>query len=456
VTNSDAISIHQDTWGQQGRRVSSRSAPPVPGVLRAPFGAYLALRKCNSSNPLQRWALGGEIRDRMWTTAPDGRRWCVAAVNSFSQPDEVLPCDNPLFTPNASLDCTCGAANANVGCCHQLANVSTNLSWVHSGWGPCVGGVPAPQYCSGGADQRIIGGMVGEGSNCALHLACEQPGEVMRAVEFADYGLLTENDAAGSICSFAQTTFKPNATFCYSDPVCKCKSNLTAAKAVVAGLCVGRANCTISGNSLNSLLGDPCPGHHKRFAVRMSGCAPAKPVVAKPVASFPIHWSNDVGASGPVPHSRWMISGYDGSSLWYWAEDDDGGDHQEGSSRPRQLKPSRASWIPRDNGMIIDDDHIGGVVTSPAAQWCAEAVGGGGLEVWAAKLSGHRMAVALLNRSPSSAVTITAQWDDLGLRPDVKMSVRDIWEAAEVGVHVGSYSAQVESRGVVYLLLTPM
>ena len=456
VTNRDAIAIHQDDWGQQARRVSSRPAPYLPGVLRAPFGAFLALRKCNSSNPLQHWTLGGALPNRMWTTAPDGRRWCVANVNSFSQPDEVLPCDDPLYIPNASLDCSCGAGNVNTGCCHQIANVSTNLSWVTAGSGPCVGGVPTPQYCSGGIDKDVIGGMVGEGSNCALHLACEKPGEVMQAVEFADYGLLTPSDTAGSTCSFAQTEFAPNRTFCYSDPVCKCKSNLTAAKAIVAGLCVGQANCTISGNDLNDLLGDPCPGHHKRFAVRMSGCSPAKPPVVQPVATFPVQWSNDAGASGPLPHSRWMTSGYHGSSLWYWEDEPGAGNGREDSSKPRQLKPSMSSWIPRDNGLIIDDDHVGGVTTSPAKEWCAEAVGGGGLEVWAARLSGHRMAVALFNRSPSpAAVTITAHWADLGLQADAKMAVRDIWKAADVGVHARSYSAPVESRGVVYLLLTP-
>ena len=107
-------------------------------------------------------------------------------MNGFSQPDEVLPCDEPLYVPNASLDCTCGSGNAQNGCCHQIANVSTNLTWVSSGArcsllayvsrtfelifvrassigeGPCVGGVPTPQYCT-----KEIGGMVGEGSNCA-------------------------------------------------------------------------------------------------------------------------------------------------------------------------------------------------------------------------------------------------------------------------------------------------
>ena len=151
--------------------------------------------------------------------------------------------------------------------------------------------------------------------------------------------------------------------------------------------------------------------------------------------------------SGPVPHSRWMTGGYDGSSLFYWNDGDE--------KSPRQIKPSMAAWIPRDNGEIIDDDHIGGVTMSPAADWCAEAVGGGNLEVWAVQLSGHRMASVLFNRSPTAA-NITARWTDLGLEPSQQMAVRDVWAAADVGVHTGSYEARARSRGSVYILLTPL
>ncbi|XP_020094217.1 alpha-galactosidase 1-like [Ananas comosus] len=51
----------------------------------------------------------------------------------------------------------------------------------------------------------------------------------------------------------------------------------------------------------------------------------------------------------------------------------------------------------------------------------------GDLEVWAGPLSGYRTVVVLLNRS-SKESPITAHWDDIGIPPDTKVEVRDLWE----------------------------
>ena len=55
-------------------------------------------------------------------------------------------------------------------------------------------------------------------------------------------------------------------------------------KSLVESLCVGKSRCTIATSDLNSP--DPCSGHHKRVAVRASGCTPAKLPPAKPKTSF--------------------------------------------------------------------------------------------------------------------------------------------------------------------------
>ena len=96
-----------------------------------------------------------------------------------------------------------------------------------------------------------------------------------------------------------------------------------------------------------------------------------------------------------------------------------------------------------------------GITTDPnSSNWCMEAVRGGDLEVWVAELSGDRLAVGLFNRSPMAAM-ITAPWDTLGLAADAKMSVRDVWEAADKGEHVGTYATTVAGKGVALLVLTP-
>ncbi|CAL9776865.1 unnamed protein product [Musa acuminata subsp. burmannicoides] len=48
-------------------------------------------------------------------------------------------------------------------------------------------------------------------------------------------------------------------------------------------------------------------------------------------------------------------------------------------------------------------------------------------EVWVGPLSGYRTVVVLLNRSPEFR-TIAAQWDDIGLPPNMVVEVRDLWK----------------------------
>ena len=48
-------------------------------------------------------------------------------------------------------------------------------------------------------------------------------------------------------------------------------------------------------------------------------------------------------------------------------------------------------------------------------------------QIWAAPLSGYRIAVVLLNRGPVR-YSITARWDDIGLDPKSVVEARDLWE----------------------------
>ena len=86
--------------------------------------------------------------------------------------------------------------------------------------------------------------------------------------------------------------------------------------------------------------------------------------------------------------------------------------------------------------------------------FCLDLVTGGMLEVWAGPLTGNRIAVALLNRSPSTD-TIVALWGDIGASSGVSYVVRDVWEESDVGTFTGSYTSIVPAHASVFLVLTP-
>eukprot|EP00662_Eupelagonemidae_sp_cell21_P022122 gene22122-43016_t len=210
-----------------------------------------------------------------------------------------------------------------------------------------------------------------------------------------------------------------------------------------------RRSCRFTSAEVNAAVGDPCPGHHKRVAVAAAGCAPVpqpQPPLSRVHAFSPaLFWDTADGASGPVPHSRYigaspMAADIGATDVWYWGNASGGG---------RALHPSSRLWGARDGGAILDDDGVGGVSRTPAA---ACAIAGGNLEVWHAALSGGRHAVALFNRSPRAA-PITATWAALGLPPDRRMEVRDVWEGRDVGTRTQSYSADVPAYSVAFLTL---
>jgi len=96
--------------------------------------------------------------------------------------------------------------------------------------------------------------------------------------------------------------------------------------------------------------------------------------------------------------------------------------------------------------IAIDQDALG-----LQAMKVAEA--GKGLEVWAKPLGrGGERAVALVNRTETVA-RITANWSDLGLRPNASATVKDVWAGKDLGSFDSSYSATVPAGDVVLLVI---
>lgn len=142
--------------------------------------------------------------------------------------------------------------------------------------------------------------------------------------------------------------------------------------------------------------------------------------------------NNQEGASGPTAHTRYVTSDLlqDPSATWYY---------------------NGAALMARDRSGLRNDDKAGKVATG--GDWCLDLAPDADQEVWAGPLAGGKWAVALLNRNPLVASTITAQWSMFGAHGS--FAVHDIWQGKDVGTFASSYQATVPPHAVVYVVLTP-
>jgi alpha-galactosidase len=78
----------------------------------------------------------------------------------------------------------------------------------------------------------------------------------------------------------------------------------------------------------------------------------------------------------------------------------------------------------------------------------------GPYEVWMKPLADGSRAVLLFNRGTEES-SISVPWEEIGLFPGMKASVRDLWKKADVGVMAGHYEAKVEPHGVAMVRIAP-
>ena len=76
-------------------------------------------------------------------------------------------------------------------------------------------------------------------------------------------------------------------------------------------------------------------------------------------------------------------------------------------------------------------------------------------EVWVGPLAEKRWAVALLNRHVNATASIALDWAMLNVSAATSFDVKDVWEARDLGKHVGKFTAPVKPQAVTYLILTP-
>jgi alpha-galactosidase len=112
----------------------------------------------------------------------------------------------------------------------------------------------------------------------------------------------------------------------------------------------------------------------------------------------------------------------------------------------RSMSPEIAEILTNKELIAVDQDQLG--MQGRRVKRDAE------LEVWARQLADGSRAVALLNRGPAEK-NISVTWSEIGYPDYLPASVRDLWARKDLGKRTGSFSATVESHGVVVVKIKP-
>jgi alpha-galactosidase len=75
-------------------------------------------------------------------------------------------------------------------------------------------------------------------------------------------------------------------------------------------------------------------------------------------------------------------------------------------------------------------------------------------EVWLKPLADGSKAVILWNRGTEES-TLTVEWQDVGLFPGTKATVRDLWKKVDLETTAGRFSTRVGSHDVAFLRISP-
>ena len=112
----------------------------------------------------------------------------------------------------------------------------------------------------------------------------------------------------------------------------------------------------------------------------------------------------------------------------------------------RSMSPEIAEILTNKELIAVDQDQLG--MQGRRVKRDAE------LEVWARQLADGSRAVALLNRGTAEK-NISVTWSEIGYPNYLLASVRDLWARKDLGKRTGSFSATVESHGVVVVKIKP-
>src|SRR5580658_9775151 len=107
-----------------------------------------------------------------------------------------------------------------------------------------------------------------------------------------------------------------------------------------------------------------------------------------------------------------------------------------------------------DTKAILLNKEVIAIDQDPLGQQGRRVKKMGDLEIWSKQLSDGGRAVALLNRSATTA-KISVAWSDIGYPDGLTASVRDLWAKKDLEKQRGAYTAEVPSHGVVMVTVKP-
>lgn len=446
LSNPEVMAVNQDSLGVQARRIASYPPRNTSIVLTEDFGGavlapcdgsalqnwryapnpmvpWVNIATCNPNDPLQRWtglktsAPGSVLRNVGTGTCVDVHRTTGADIG-------LSPCQPNASTQNFYLD----PSSHHIQCVENHACLS-----IYAFAGPNI----AMDGCKRPGDDDGNEQFFFDSSTGLIHTANDSripPNSCLTLRNLSHSGQLWLPASAGD---FEGLEGQPAA----------CLSMRGQAEGQTILL-----PCNPSNDSLpdpdNSFVLQPSSGNTSNsYTLMQDG------------QRWLLGWNNQFGASGPLPHTRWLTSA--GSALFSY-----------------NFSQADGSPLKALSSSIYNDNNIGNV--SVGGDFCLAASRLGNLEVWAGPVS-KGMVVVLLNRSPNTD-NITVDFSLLppaappteadraraegrkpyantplptaGYTADSSFNIRDLWAQRDLGKFTGSYSASVLSQGAQMLLLT--
>ncbi len=112
----------------------------------------------------------------------------------------------------------------------------------------------------------------------------------------------------------------------------------------------------------------------------------------------------------------------------------------------REMKPEIHDILTNKDVIAVDQDPLG--------KEGRRVLKDGDLEVWAKQMQDGSRAVVLLNRATTEK-EIGFSWENLGYPSHLSASVRDLWQAKDLGQFKGKFSATVAPHSVVMVRVAP-